>query len=93
MAYCFDRGNGQYTRLVPVDILPFSLRDIPARVSSDEGMIVLPVPRMVGRDGQPANVQLIPHVTGNNVTVSSAHFQVSVYTFWIGGLCDDLIWN
>lgn len=71
MAYCFDRGNGHYTRLVPVDILPFSLREFPARVSSDEGMIVLPVPRMVGPDGQPANIQLIPHVAGHNVTVSS----------------------
>ncbi|KAJ4422523.1 hypothetical protein N0V82_002857 [Gnomoniopsis sp. IMI 355080] len=68
MAYCFDRGNGQYTRLVPVDVLPFSLRDLPARVASHEGMIVLPIPRMVGPDGQSANVHLVPHVDGNNVT-------------------------
>lgn len=71
MAYCFDRGNGQYTRLVPIDILPFSLRDLPARVSSHEGMIVLPVPRMVDQNVQPGNVQLIPYVAGSNVTVSS----------------------
>ncbi|KAJ4396262.1 hypothetical protein N0V93_000481 [Gnomoniopsis smithogilvyi] len=68
MAYCFDRGNGQYTRLVPVDVLPFSLRDFPARLTSDEGMIVLPVPRNVGPDGQSANTQMIPHVAVHNVT-------------------------
>lgn len=72
MAYCFDRGNGQYTRLVPIDILPFSLRDLPARMSSHEGMIVLPVPRMVDPDVQPGNVHLSPFVSGSNVTVSSA---------------------
>lgn len=74
MAYCFDRGNGQYTRLVPIDILPFSLRDLPARVSSHEGMIVLPVPRMVDPDVQRGNVHLSPYVSGNNFTVSSAAF-------------------
>lgn len=81
MAYCFDRGNGQFTRLVPVDVLPFPLRDLPSRVTSDEGLIVLPVPRVVGPDGQSANAQLVLHVAGNNVTVSSASFQVCVLTF------------
>lgn len=81
MAYCFDRGNGQYTRLVPIDILPFSLRDLPARVSSHEGMIVLPVPRMVDPDVQPGNVQLSPYVSGNNVTVSSAAIVSLIYVF------------
>lgn len=93
MSYCYDRGNGQYTRLVPVDVLPFSLRDLPARVSSDEGMIVLPVPRMIGPDGQPANVQLIAHVARNNVTVSPATivFPSGICTFWLEGLCEGII--
>ncbi|KAF3761128.1 hypothetical protein M406DRAFT_334735 [Cryphonectria parasitica EP155] len=60
MSYCYDRGDGQFTRLVPVDSLPFSLRNMPARVTTDEGMIVLPVPRMRGPDGQPADSQLVP---------------------------------
>lgn len=99
MAYCYDRGNGQFTRLVPVDVLPFSLRDLPARVFSDEGMIVLPVPRMIGPDGQPANVQLIPHVAGNNVTVSSATLPTTPLSdtchFWLDslGFFEDLIWG
>lgn len=67
MAYCYDRGDGQYTRLVAVDLLPIDLRDIPRRVASDEGMIVLPVPRMPGPNGQPAENQLAPQVA---VTVS-----------------------
>lgn len=67
MAYCYDRGNGQYTRLVPVDLLPFALQDIPPTVATHQGMIVLPVPCRAGPDGQPANRQLIP-VTA--VTVS-----------------------
>lgn len=67
MGYCYDRGGGQFTRLVPVDILPVDLKDIPRRVTTDEGMIVLPVPRKGGPGGQMANIQLEPqHV----VTVS-----------------------
>ncbi|KUI59620.1 hypothetical protein VP1G_06841 [Cytospora mali] len=60
MGYCFDRGGGQYTRLVAVDLLPIDLNDIPRRVASDEGLIVLPVPRMPGPNGQPADSQLEP---------------------------------
>lgn len=58
MSYCFDRGGGQYTRLVPVDMLPVELKNIPRRVETDEGMIVLPVPRQPGPDGQLADIQL-----------------------------------
>ncbi|KAH8670892.1 hypothetical protein BX600DRAFT_537199 [Xylariales sp. PMI_506] len=43
-AYCYDRGNGQYTRLVPADMLP-SLQYIPPLQPSSQGMIVLPIPR------------------------------------------------
>ncbi|KAI3398198.1 hypothetical protein diail_9675 [Diaporthe ilicicola] len=60
MCYCYDRGGGQFTRLVPVDMLPVDLQDIPRRVNTDEGMIVLPVPRQPGPDGQLANIQLEP---------------------------------
>lgn len=67
MGYCYDRGDGQYTRLVAVDLLPIDLRDIPRRVTSDQGMIVLPVPRMPGPNGQPADNQLEPQAA---VTVS-----------------------
>lgn len=59
-AYCYDRGDGQFTRLVPVDMLPFALKDIPARVAGDEDMIVLPIPRNAGANGQPASGQLLP---------------------------------
>lgn len=58
MSYCYDRGNGQYTRLVPVDMLPIELSNIPRRVNTDDGMIVLPVPRQRATNGQPANNQL-----------------------------------
>jgi len=60
MAYCYDRGGGQYTRLVPVDLLPVELENIPRRVNTDVGMIVLPMPRQAGANGQPANFQLEP---------------------------------
>lgn len=58
MSYCFDRGGGQYTRLVPVDMLPVDLKNMPRLVNTDEGMIVLPVPRQPGPDGQLADIQL-----------------------------------
>lgn len=82
MAYCYDRGDGTFTRLVPVDLLPVELEDIPARVASDEGMIVLPVPRRAGRDGQPANSQLAPQIIA---TVSD---DVGFDSCFLSCLCD-----
>lgn len=58
MCYCYDRGGGQYTRLVPVDMLPVDLQNMPRRVNNDDGMIILPIPRQPGPDGQLANIQL-----------------------------------
>ncbi|KAF6816238.1 chromatin remodeling complex subunit [Colletotrichum sojae] len=43
-AYCLDRGNGNYTRLVPADCLP-PLVGIPAVQHGADGMLVLPAPR------------------------------------------------
>ncbi|RYP71097.1 hypothetical protein DL771_005031 [Monosporascus sp. 5C6A] len=60
-AYCFDRGNGQFTRLVPADMLP-PLRDVPAVQYGCAGMLVLPLPRALppgGRSGN-ANVNAEP---------------------------------
>ncbi|RYP49252.1 hypothetical protein DL768_005026 [Monosporascus sp. mg162] len=60
-AYCFDRGNGQFTRLVPADMLP-PLRDVPAIQHGCAGMLVLPLPRAAppgGRSGN-ANVNTEP---------------------------------
>lgn len=42
-AYCFDRGDGEYTRLIPADMLP-EMQDVPRRQRGADGMIVLPVP-------------------------------------------------
>ncbi|PNY26241.1 Uncharacterized protein TCAP_03829 [Tolypocladium capitatum] len=40
-AYCLDRGNGQFTRLIPADVLP-PLNEIPATEANRVGMVVLP---------------------------------------------------
>lgn len=80
MAYCYDRGDGTFTRLVPVDLLPVELEDIPARVMSHEGMIVLPIPRKAGPNGQPANSQLAPQTM---TTVSqTGGFSLLGFLFW-----------
>lgn len=42
-AYCLDRGDGEYTRLIPADMLP-EMQDVPRRQQDAEGMAVLPVP-------------------------------------------------
>lgn len=42
-AYCLDRGNGEYTRLIPADMLP-ELESVPRRQRGAEGMAVLPAP-------------------------------------------------
>ena len=81
--YCFDRGNGQYTRLVPVDMLP-PLKDIPARQSDSSGLIILPAPTKPGPEGRSINVgpafeltvslswHQIPKDKANNSSVSPA---------------------
>ncbi|KAI1355093.1 hypothetical protein F5Y01DRAFT_311013 [Xylaria sp. FL0043] len=55
-AYCYDRGNGQYTRLIPADMLP-SLQDIPAIQQGCAGMIVLPQPRGLASNGRSSNTE------------------------------------
>jgi hypothetical protein len=45
-AYALDRGNGQYTRLIPADCLPPSFNL--ARIQGPDGLIILSAPR-----GQP----------------------------------------
>jgi hypothetical protein len=55
-AYCFDRGNGRYTRLIPADMLP-PLQDVPQRQQETRGMIVLPQPRGLPPNGRSSNTQ------------------------------------
>ncbi|KAF9882031.1 c-x8-c-x5-c-x3-h type zinc finger protein [Colletotrichum karsti] len=59
-AYCLDRGNGNYTRLIPADMLP-PLVGIPAVQHGAEGMLVLPAPR--GQDAQNPSGGTIQPVT------------------------------
>ncbi|RYO91414.1 hypothetical protein DL764_008280 [Monosporascus ibericus] len=79
-AYCFDRGNGQFTRLVPADALP-PLRDVPAIQHGCAGMLVLPLPRAAppgGRSGN-ANVSTEPSRIDNIVASTPStptHHQV-----------------
>ncbi|KAF7556106.1 hypothetical protein G7046_g6379 [Stylonectria norvegica] len=40
-AYCLDRGNGQFTRLVPADMLP-AMNEIPPVQTGPGGMVILP---------------------------------------------------
>ncbi|ROT37697.1 hypothetical protein SODALDRAFT_203329 [Sodiomyces alkalinus F11] len=55
-AYCFDRGNGNYARLIPADMLP-PLAGIPAFQQGSEGMIVLPLPQGLPPRGPMSNIQ------------------------------------
>ncbi|KAH9434003.1 hypothetical protein MCOR27_005427 [Pyricularia oryzae] len=61
-AYCFDRGNGRYTRLIPADVLP-PLMDIPAVEHSCAGMRVLPIPRNLAPTGRSINMQPVDFAT------------------------------
>ncbi|KAI0406041.1 hypothetical protein F4802DRAFT_131438 [Xylaria palmicola] len=56
-AYCFDRGNGKYTRLVPADMLPAFL-GIPAIQQSCGGMVVVPQPRGLPPNGYSSSIEL-----------------------------------
>ncbi|EEY14262.1 conserved hypothetical protein [Verticillium alfalfae VaMs.102] len=55
-AYCLDRGNGNYTRLIPADMLPPAL-GIPAIQQGSRGMMVLPLPGAEPVRGPSNNVQ------------------------------------
>lgn len=55
-AYCYDRGNGQYTRLIPADMLP-PLQNIPALQQSCIGMVVVPQPRGLPPNGYSSNTE------------------------------------
>ncbi|KAI0535108.1 hypothetical protein GGR58DRAFT_519704 [Xylaria digitata] len=55
-AYCYDRGNGQYTRLVPADMLP-PLQNIPAVQQGHAGMVVVPQPRGLPPNGRSSNTE------------------------------------
>lgn len=57
-AYCFDRGNGQYTRLIPADMLP-PLQEIPALQQGCAGMKVLAVPRGLAPNGRSSNSERV----------------------------------
>lgn len=57
-AYCFDRGNGQYTRLIPADMLP-PLVDIPALQQGFLGMTVLPCPTGLAPNGRSSNLERV----------------------------------
>jgi hypothetical protein len=55
-AYCFDRGNGTYTRLIPADMIP-PLMNIPATQMGCEGMLVLPLPLRPPPYGPASNIE------------------------------------
>ncbi|TLD28575.1 hypothetical protein PspLS_03608 [Pyricularia sp. CBS 133598] len=61
-AYCFDRGNGRYTRLIPADVLP-PLMDVPSVEHSCAGMRVLPIPRNLAPTGRSINMQPVDFAT------------------------------
>lgn len=54
-AYCFDRGNGTYSRLVALDALP-PLNNVPALQDNCLGMVVLPNPQAPAPPGSEIGV-------------------------------------
>jgi hypothetical protein len=57
-AYCYYRGNGVYTRLIPADMLP-SLSGIPPQQHSSAGMLVLPIPSAEPPTGPSSNTNRV----------------------------------
>ncbi|KAI1421257.1 hypothetical protein F5Y12DRAFT_718642 [Xylaria sp. FL1777] len=55
-AYCYDRGNGQFTRLIPADMLP-PLQNIAAIQQGCAGMVVVPQPRGLPPNGHSSNTE------------------------------------
>ncbi|KAH6655544.1 hypothetical protein BKA67DRAFT_690327 [Truncatella angustata] len=77
-AYCFDRGNGQYTRLIPADMLP-PLQNIPALQQGCQGMIVMPMPRDFLSNGRPSSTEPVTLKTSPVTSTAPAdNIQVSL---------------
>ncbi|KAI0446183.1 hypothetical protein F4803DRAFT_568764 [Xylaria telfairii] len=70
-AYCYDRGNGQYTRLIPADMLP-PLHNIPALQHNCSGMVVVPQPRGVPPNGHSSNTEPVALRSAPSTPTSSA---------------------
>ncbi|KAK7397853.1 hypothetical protein QQX98_012787 [Neonectria punicea] len=90
-AYCLDRGNGQYTRLVPADLLP-PLNEVPARQPGPGGMVVLPTlqsapPQGVVEMNRPVTVK--EHIDNIVATGPGHRKKLKIYCDkWIhDGLC------
>ncbi|KAK4228748.1 hypothetical protein QBC38DRAFT_474227 [Podospora fimiseda] len=57
VGYCFVRPDGNRTRLIPADLLPFSLQGVPAVENDNPNLVELPVPVGIGPDGRNTNTQ------------------------------------
>ncbi|KAK3988643.1 hypothetical protein QBC44DRAFT_397830 [Cladorrhinum sp. PSN332] len=63
VGYCFVRPNGTRTRLIPADLLPFSLQGIPAIETDNPNLVELPVPVGMGPDGKNTNTMRLASST------------------------------
>lgn len=68
-AYCVQRPDGKYTRLVPADMLP-ALNEVPAKQASAQGMVLLPdlhmqPPQGVAKMNQPMTVKVRERLTAH----------------------------
>lgn len=80
-AYCFDRGDGRYTRLVPADMLP-PLAGVPTIQHGSEGMMVLPLPPGLPPDGvAESNVQPVVLMVSRLFSFSTHTHTLSVSSF------------
>jgi hypothetical protein len=75
-AYCFDRGNGQYTQLIPADMLP-PLRTVPALQLGCQGMIVLSPPHALPPTGRSSNNEPVLL----RVSLPSCHLHRRAWTY------------
>ncbi|KAJ3491953.1 hypothetical protein NLG97_g5497 [Lecanicillium saksenae] len=58
--YYLDRGNGQFTRLIPADMLP-PMKGVPAREEEHDGMVILqPIEKLQLQNKIEANQQYAP---------------------------------
>ncbi|KAL2757882.1 hypothetical protein ACRALDRAFT_1061152 [Sodiomyces alcalophilus JCM 7366] len=83
-AYCLDRGNSNYTRLIPADMLP-PLVGIPAIQQGSEGMVVLPLPRGLPPRGPMSNIQpVMLKVSCRGLLFSAIPMPMCVYPLSVG---------
>ncbi|KAK4463965.1 hypothetical protein QBC42DRAFT_284890 [Cladorrhinum samala] len=78
VGYCFVRPNGTRTRLIPADMLPFSLQGVPTMEPDNSNLVELPIPAGMSPDGKNTNTSRLSLLRGRNSDAIQSSYNASI---------------